>query len=336
MKRLVFALLMVAGTARAQIVAGSARGIVVAREGRVELFDGNARLVRSFEGVPDASRLVVSGNRAAVFDSWSNVVRLIDLASSQTRLLTTMETPIDAVFAGDFLFVVERDAASVARIARDGSRRAIPVAADPAFIREAAAGKLYVYSRLGGVVQEIDPVSLGITRSIAIAPYASDFELDGRSGYLVFPREGLVRTFDLASMRPTGEVTTGAVPVDITLMRGGNAMSAATLAVADPSGKRVWTVEGTQSVTAAFARGFVRGFLGLGLFRGANAEFPTGVDRVVSAHGTTVAWDSLTGTLYRVARSKSAVIARGLSPGSFAITENGVALWENGRLRLIR
>jgi hypothetical protein len=336
MKYIFLALLLAAVTARADVVvADSSLGTIVARDGRVELYDRSAHLARSFAGVANASRIVVGGNTVAVFDSWSNTLRLIDLGTAQTRPVTMLETPVDAVFAAGWLFVIERDANSLARIAPDGTRKAISVAADPAFIR-ASAGKVYVYSRLAGVVQQIDPESLTVTRSLLTAAFASDLELDGRTGYLVFPREALVRTFDLASLKSAAEVRTGAVPIDITLLRGSNAMTAATLAVADPSAKRVWTIEARQSTTEAFARGFVRGFLGLGLFRGPNAEFPTGVDRVFAAHGTTVAWDSVTGALYRVAKSKSTAIARGLEPGAFAITENGVALWQNGRLRVVR
>lgn len=278
-----------------------------------------------------AEQLVTDGKHIAVIDGFANRIQIVD----GNRTITTQSTPVDAAFAGSSLFVVERDSSSLARYDRDGRRTAISVAADPAFVR-VAAGKVYVYSRVAGVVQEIDAASLKLLRSLKIEPFASDFELDGRSGYLAYPQEATLRTFSLPSMMRTGEVKTGAVPVDITLLKGASAVSAAKLAVADPASKRVWVVEGKQSAAEAFARGFVRGFLGLGLFRGRDAEFPTGVDRVASLNGRTYAWDSSSGTLYRVEKSKSSVVAKNLGSVAFAVTENGVAIWKNGHLEVIR
>jgi hypothetical protein len=249
--------------------------------------------------------------------------------------MKTRETPVDAVFVDRNLFVVERDNRTLARFDAKGRRTEVGLAADPTYVRQ-ARGRLLVYSRLEGIVQEIDPETMRVRRTSRVGAFASDFEVDGRTGYLVIPREGKLRTFDLATLKPTGEVAVGAVPVDAVVQKGATALAPATLAVADPSSKRIWIVEGKQSSTEAFARGFVRGVLGLGLFRGQNAEFPTGVDRVVSGFGRTYGFDTTTGTLYRVEKSKSSPIAKGVKPGTFVVTENGVAVWENGRLRLIR
>jgi hypothetical protein len=273
--------------------------------------------------------VVTNGEQTASIDSYRNEIVWNE------RRIATHETPIDAVFADDALFVVERDSRTLARFERNGARREVALAADPSFVRT-ARGAIFVYSRVEGIVQEIDPRSMRVLRAVTTVPFASDFEVDGRTAYLVIPQEAKIRTFDLATLKPTGSVTVGAVPVDATIQKGATALSAATLAVADPSSKRVWIVEGRQSPTAAFARGFVRGFLGLGLFRGKNAEFPTGVDRVVSGHGKTLAYDSATGTLYEVGKSKSVRLAERVAPGSFALTERGPAIWENGRFRLIR
>jgi len=136
-------------------------------------------------------------------------------------------------------------------------------------------------------------------------------------------------------MKATGDIEAGVVPVDLTVARESNAVSATSLAIADPSAKRVWRIEGAQSVTSAVTRGFLRGLLGLGLFAPSSAEFPTGVDRVSGYGSAIVAYDTSTGTLYRVNRKKSSVLARGIAPGAFSVGEHGIAVLENGRLRLL-
>jgi hypothetical protein len=118
------------------------------------------------------------------------------------------------------------------------------------------------------------------------------------------------------------------VPVDLDFAGGGTALSARILAVADPSAKRVWLTESTQSTAKAVARGFLRGFLGLGLFGGRASEFPTGVDRVETRGRNWIAYDSSSRTLYHFTRRKSSVLARGVAPGAFALTRDGVAWWD--------
>src|SRR6185436_17375024 len=106
-----------------------------------------------------------------------------------------------------------------------------------------------------------------------------------------------IRLVDLRTMKATSEIAVGAVPVDLAFAGGGTALTARILAVADPSGKRVWLTESTQSMTEAVARGFVRGLLGLGLFGGQGSQFPTGVDRVETRGKGWVAYDSSSRTL---------------------------------------
>ena len=132
------------------------------------------------------------------------------------------------------------------------------------------------------------------------------------------------------------DIPTGVVPVDLAVTSRGSGLSASRLAIADPSAKRVWVVEGQESVARAVTRGFLRGLLGLGLFAPASSEFPTGVDRVVSRGAMTVAYDSTTQTLYRIKGSHGTPIARGIAPNAFAIADGTVAVWQNGALSLIR
>ena len=265
-----------------------------------------------------AITLIAGPNRFALLDGVRNEARIVDGPTFRTA-----ETPVDAVFVGNVLYVLERDARTLS-IA--GTNRRVQVADDPAFVRE-ANGKLYVYSRATGTVEEITR-DLTIARRVAVAPFASDLEIIGRNGYLVFPHEAKLRTFSIATMKAGGEIKVGAVPVDLASAGG------ITLAVADPSAKRVWLIEGEQTLAQAFTRGFLRGLLGLGLSANRHSEFPTGVDRVATRGSLWVAYDSSSGTLYRFTRSKVAVLARNVAPGSWALTENGVEIWDGTALRL--
>jgi DNA-binding beta-propeller fold protein YncE len=329
MKRVIF-ILFLASTTHAQVVATAGRNIVVAHDRRVEMFDAGANRLWSVEGVAQPSHIATGADRVAVIDSLANDVLVLDIATGRGQRMRTGETPVGALFIDRDLFVLDRDASRVERIGGDS----IAVANDPAFMR-ASKGMLYVYSRLEGIVQEIDPSKMRVTRTITVAPFASDLELDATTGYLTDPAEGKLRTFSLATMRRGNDVSAGAVPVDLAVTSRANAISASRLAIADPSAKRVWIVEGPQSVAKAVSRGFIRGLLGLGLFAPKNSDFPSGVDRVASRGSMTVAYDSTTQTLYRLQGSKGSVIARDIAPDAFALTEGGVALWQNNGLRLI-
>jgi len=341
MKRLFIALVFCALPSSAQVVTSTSRGVVIAHDGRVQLSGG-----WTADGVENATAIVAGSDRVAVLDALNNEAVIADLATGKTTRVQTAETPIAGVFLGRDLYVLARDARVVQRVVqgvvhasgvplKDAPEArttpvSIPLDPDPAFLRE-ANGKLYVYSRTAGTLQEI--VNDRLVRRVRVAPFASDFEIGGRTGYLVYPREARIRTIDLPSMKVTGAVAVGAVPVDLAFAGGGTALTARILAVADPSAKRIWFTEGTQSTIEAVARGFVRGFLGLGLFGSRSSQFPTGVDRIVVRDKIWVAYDSSSGTLYRFTKSKSSVIAKGIAPHAFAVTASGgVVYWKDGTL----
>ncbi|PYQ60748.1 MAG: hypothetical protein DMF58_07070, partial [Acidobacteria bacterium] len=142
--------------------------------------------------------------------------------------------------------------------------------------------------------------------------------------YLVYPRAAKISTVSIATMKTAGEITVGAVPVDL-------AFSSHMLAIADPSAKRVWMIERQQSFAQAFAQGFLRGLLGLGLSPG-NRDFPTGIDRVIARGSRIYAFDSSTGTLYD---SKKA-IAKSIAPEAFSVGPGGVYVWSDAVRRLQR
>jgi hypothetical protein len=300
--------------ASAQVVIATPRGVVAAHDGRIEL-PGRW----SAEGVAHATAIGSGGDRVVVLDALDNEAVIVDIATGRTTRLHTAETPVAVAFLGADPYILARDA----RVLQHGVRR-IALAADPTSVRE-AGGRLYVYSRAAGTIEEIE--SDRVTRRLRAGPFASDFEVTGTTGYLVYPRDGRIRTVDLAAMKTTGELTVGSVPVDLAFAGGGTALTARILAVADPSSKRVWLTEGTQSMAQAVARGALRGFLGLGLFGSGGSQFPTGVDRVEIRGKSWIAYDSSSGTLYTFNRNKSSVLARGVAPGAFTLTRTGVAWW---------
>ena len=315
MRALVLAVAIVtAAASSAQVMTSTAAGVVVAHDGRIELAGR-----WSVDGVDHPSAIAASATRVVVIDALANEAVIVTLAGGEATRIPTAETPIAATFAGEELYVLARDA----RILQHGSVR-IELARDPAFLR-AANGKVYVYARTAGVIEEVEHDR--VARRLDVPPFASDFEIAGETAYLAYPRDGRIRTFDLAAMKPAGEISVGAVPVDVAFAGGGTALTARILAVADPSSKRVWLEESSQSMTKAVARGVLRGFLGLGLFGSRSSQFPTGVDRVETRGKTWIAYDTSTGTLYLFTRKKSSVLARGIAPGAFALTADGVAWW---------
>jgi hypothetical protein len=298
----------------AQLLTSTPKGVIVATKGELRLQNG-----WKSQGVALPTSLVSSDDRVVVLDAIANEAVVADLDTGRTTRMQTAETPIAAAFVGRELYILGRDA----RVLQHGTAR-IPLSADPAFLR-VAKNRLYVYSRTAGAIEEIEGDR--VTRTLRVPPFACDFELSGTTAYLVYPREARIRTFDLAQMKPAGELAVGSVPVDLTFAGGGTALTARILAVADPSAKRVWLAEGTQSTAEAVARGFVRGLLGLGLFGGGDSQFPAGIDRVDVRGKNWIAYDSSSGTLYRFTRKKSLVVAKGIPPGAYALTAEGVAWW---------
>jgi hypothetical protein len=306
----------------AQSVSSTAHGVLVAHDNVIEL----AGKWRS-EGVSAPGVIVVSETRAAVLDPIHDRVAIVDLESGRATFARTQSSPVAAAFAGDDLLVVDRDAHVIEKIGV-GS---IPLAADPEFI-SVAGNRAYVYSRIDGALQEIAIDPFALVRTLRIAPFASAMQCDARNAYLVYPRDGRVRVVDLVTMKPAGEFRIGAVPTDIAFAGDPTALTASRLAIADPSAKRVWLIEGRQSTLQAFARGFFRGILGIGAFGGNDSQFPTGVDRVIARGSRWLAFDSSTGTLYSVTNKETTVIAKGLAPHAFALTPDGVAFWQSGTL----
>lgn len=325
---------LVAAHVHGQAVAVTDRGILVAESGEIRLHDLEGKVLWRIDGPYSPTTLVVSGDRAAVLDAVANRVVLVDAGTREARTVKTGETPNEALFAGDMLYVLERDASTLSSIDRQGRRQSVDVAADAAFLR-LSGGRLYVYSRQAGVVQEVTRAPFAVTRRATISAHASDLEVDDRHGYLVNPSRGKLVTFSLDTLKVTAEVDVGVRPADVAVASSSSLLTAREIAVADPAAKRVWLVEGGQSLTQAVARGFLRGLLGLGLYRGRTSVFPGGVDRVWKSGRVWMAFDSSRGTVYRVRRSSAGVAAENVAAVSFT-DELTAALTRDGRVIVLR
>jgi hypothetical protein len=179
-------------------LAATANGILVARDGRLELYDNDATTLRwsSPDGVRDATAIATGGSRAAVVDALANEVAIVDLETGRVTHAKTGETPIAAAFAGDDLYVLARDARTLERITPDGARTAISTGADPAFLAQ-ANGRLLVYARTTGELEEVSLTPFAIGRRIPVPPFASHLEADDKHAFLVYPRGGTIVTVAL-------------------------------------------------------------------------------------------------------------------------------------------
>lgn len=306
MKRLVLLALLTC-PAFAQVLTGTPHGVLVAHDGRIEWG------TRDVAGVEHATFIAADDDRAVVLDALNNQAVIVDLARGTTERIRTAETPIAAIFAKGELYILARDA----RVLQLVGGEDVPLDADPSHLAQ-SNGRVFVYSRTAGVLREI-----GGGRW-EVPPFASDFEISGDTFYLAYPREGKIRVIRNGRVE---ELAVGAVPADVAFAGGGTALTARILAVADPSAKRVWLAESTQSMTEAIARGFLRGLIGLGLYSGGDSRFPTGVDRVETRGKHWIAYDSSTRTLYHFTRKQSTVLARDVAPRAYALTDTGVAWW---------
>jgi hypothetical protein len=308
----------------------------IAESGKVRLVSRDGTDVWTASGVASPTCVVVGRARVAVLDAIHDSAAIYETDRGTRTNLRTAATPIAGTFVDDQLVVVARDARIIERFGRDGSRAQQPLGMDPSFVRRFGS-TLVVYSRVDGRMQSFDGATLAGLREAFAAPFASDLEIGGTTAYLTYPREAKIRQFDLSTMKPAGELRVGTVPTDLDRASSGGLLSASSLAIADPGARRVWLIEARQSVTQAFLRGFVRGLVGLGLFRGSGREFPSGVDRVSASNGRWIAYDSLSGTIYRAEKKGSRVLATGVAPHAWCVTDSGVSWLESdGSFRTAR
>lgn len=270
-------------------------------------------------GVKSPQLLVLSpdGRWAAAIDPISNRLALADLEQRTSRIHSLPETAVAASFFDRALFVVSRDARLLSKIdTLGGDTRTVEVPASASHLIAGASGVI-VYAALTGRAARFDSSSLRPLATAQLPRFGSDLETDGESGYLVLPRSGQLAAFSLETLALEDERAAGAVPIDIAVEAPGNATRAVRIAIADPSSKRVWRDEGAQSGAEAFGRGFLRGLLGLGLYRPRAAAFPSGVDRITVSGGRLLAFDTSTRTVWAVTGERATEIASGVDWGSF-------------------
>lgn len=254
-------------------------------------------------------------------DTITDRAALITRHGIVSKQFATGTTPVRVVPFRDGFLMLTRDDASLTFIGNDGGTRSIAVAEGSALL-ETANDRATVYSPVTGELMNVD-ASLRITSRMKSATGASDMEPAGDYLYLVHPGEGRIDVHDARTLDFIERVSAGAVPVDVETIGNRTAIGAGTLLIADPSSKRVWREEGTQSELEAFSRGFLRGMLGLGLFTPRSNEMPAGADRLLLSGNEVYALDSSSGTLYHVGRKSVAKVASGVAWSSLAADGEG-------------
>jgi hypothetical protein len=328
MKRLL-AMLLVAAPAIAQSVAFTPRGVVVAHDGVIETFDPNTlKRTSKAVGVEYAGAIVSDDVNVAVLDPLHNRVQILGGEAA-----TTGETPTGGAYIDHELYILERDSRTI-------THRGVSLKTGANPLLCAAEGKLYVYSTLDGIFQEITTEPFAVARQMTLPPFATSFVTDAHLAYFTYPSEKLIRTVDVEQMAELGKSRVGRAPIDVALGNHATLLSARVLAIADPTEKIIWIAEGNQTAMLAFARGFLRGLIGIGVRSALNraggygrdtSQFESGVDRVFVRSGRIVAYDSATGTLYKVTK-EIRVLATGVAPRAFALGNDVVYIWHNGTL----
>ena len=330
---LAFFLAAAASSADVVVAMNDDSTLVVASEGRIRGFSiqGEELWRGSGPAHPLFGAVSADGVRTALLDPISNRVAIVT-SDGTTQEIRVPESPVAAMFGDGGLFVLSRDGAALSRIEHDGALRSVPTSLDPShlFIE---GNDVFVYGRTAGRIEKFDGTTLNRTGFSEAPIGGSDFTGDGRDLWIASPREGMLYPFSQETLRARDPVSGGAVPVDIHVLRREARATASRLAVADPSSRRIWEIEGGESEAAAFGRGFLRGLLGLGLYRARSSEFPGGVDRIFKAAGDFWAFDSSSGTLYQIRKDgRSRPLARGLEWGTFAVTAEALWVWDAGSL----
>jgi DNA-binding beta-propeller fold protein YncE len=319
-KRALLAMLLFAATARADVVMGwsAASGtILVAHDGRIEAFDRTGERRWSAKGVANPSSIAMTsdGKGAAVLDGYNDRVAIVSLDAGLARIHDTPTTPVAAAFFGHDLWVVLRDTSRVQRITESGEQTNVEVALDPAFVA-VSDQFVYVYSRADGVIQEIDPKTAQVTRTVQSGIAGSDLEIrlpkpgepPGATAYLCLP-DGKLAVFNLLVMKGY-EVRAGVAPIDLAFVPFGAGLTLTydTAVIADPGKPAVYA--STQIGPSIPIRP------------------PTPVDRIAIARAGVFAFDSGSGVLYRLEGRALTEVLSGLTPTSFVVTDDGVLTWD--------
>jgi hypothetical protein len=306
---------------------GATGTIVVAHDGRIDGFDRSGqKQLWSAEGLVSPSAIVTSpdGKSMAILDGLADGVAIVSVASGAVELHETLSTPVAAAFFGRDLWVVLRDQPRAVRITPEGKEIEVAVALDPSLIA-VSDQFVYVYSRGQGMLQEIDPKTAQVTRTLVIGAAGSDLEIrlpipggkPGAIAYLCRPADGAIVAIDLVPWESL-ETKAGVAPIDLLFIPLGAQLSIdpGTSVIADP---------GQQTLLVSSHPGAGR----------APIRQPTPTDRLTVTAAGLFAFDSNSGTLYRVERQLTTKIASGLTATSFVATDEGLFTWDGkgGKLR---
>jgi hypothetical protein len=309
--------------------------------------DGSRNLVEAQDGATGMVRWTVPADelevpriatgagsgRAVVLDPTSDRVLVVDTADGRSWRHQMEGTPVEAVVSRDGVYVLARDSGRLARIVDETITSVAGSGSDATFLR-LSSGHLYVYRRTAGALDRYRP-DLSPAGTLAVPPFASAMQLDGDRAWLVYPQRGTIVSVMLPGMTLEGEVRVGGAPVDLAIAARADALTATRLLIADPSMRVVWTTEGLQSMGRAIGRGFLRGLLGLGLYRDRALEVPSPVDRVFVAGNSRFGLDSVSGTLYRLEQRRAVPVAHEVCTTCLTRAGDALLLWnDSGLMRL--
>lgn len=299
--------------------------VSVARGSEIQL----ATEPRTNVELPFAPTLAAANRGRFLFaDAIADRAVLVERSGVVVKQFATGTTPVRAVPFRDGFLILTRDDASLAFVASDGGMQQIDVPQGAALV-ETNGNVAFIYSPITGELVNLDP-SLRITSRMKSSPGASDLEIAGNYVYLVHAKRGEIHAHDAATLKFLERVSAGAVPVDVEAIGDRTALGAGTLLIADPSSKRVWREEGSQSELEAFSRGFLRGVLGLGLYTPRSSEMPAGADRLMQSGSEVFALDSSSGALYHVGRKSVTRVATGVAWQSIVADGEGRVLLARG------
>jgi hypothetical protein len=312
------------------IVADGERDVVEARD----LTTGMVRWTVPADGleVPRIATGAGSG-RAVVLDPTTDRVLVVDTADGRSWRHDVAGTPVEAVASREGVYVLARETGRIARITDETITFVGGSGGDATFLRS-SSGHLYIYRRTAGALDRYG-ADLSPSGTLAVPPFASAMQLDGDRAWLVYPQRGTIVSVLLTAMTLEGEVRVGGAPVDLAIAARADALTATRLLIADPSMRVVWTTEGLQSMGRAIARGFLRGLLGLGLYRDRALEVPSPVDRVFVSGNTSYGLDSVSGTLYRLERRSAIAVARDVCTSCLASDGESLFVWTGSQFSVL-
>ena len=340
MKALVlfFVLAISAASAVPIVVAdGESGAVAVADRGQLSVHDAASGVLRFRVPIELSPTSGVAGHgEILLLDAIANRGLILDLASRRSRRFDTAETPVDAVAFGNGFLILARDSSSLTLEHLNANSRTVQVAPQSTLL-ETSRGNAFTYSPSSGEINSFDSDLRALARGKAQRG-ASDLEVAGNYLYLVFPKRGRIDAHDRRTLLMREHFSGGAVPLDLLASGDPNVLGAGTLTIADPSSKRIWREEGSQSEIEAFSRGVLRGMLGLGLYNAKSTEIPTGVDRLFRSARVVWAYDTTTRTLYRTTTKKITKAAANIDHRAIAPDGRG-GVWivsDGERLRRVQ